>query len=102
MVLTLAFTESKKDEWSDEMVQALEKAVQVRTDDRQQVTFQIKSEYDKKTNDFLVEWSFLDLSDNPMTGAKNPRTVSELQQLHPVSLLAAVRDAGQHLHAKAS
>jgi putative ATP-dependent endonuclease of OLD family len=50
--------------------------------------------------DFLLEWSFLDLNNNELTTAKNPRLVAELQQLNPAFFLAAVRDAGHHFSSR--
>jgi putative ATP-dependent endonuclease of the OLD family len=102
MVLTFTFREQAKDEWPDEVVQALEKAIQVRADGLQEVVFQARSRYDKSTNGFVSEWAFLDLSGNALPAAKNPRMLADLQQLNPVFLLAAVRDADDHFHAKSA
>ena len=98
--IDLTFVESVEDEWPDAIVQGLEKAVQVRADNRQEVRFRIVAAYDPAIKDFALEWSFLDLNNVELPTAKNPRIVSELQQLNPAFFLAAVRDAGQHFQSR--
>jgi len=102
LVLTLTFEESKKDEWPDEIVQAFDKAVQTLDDDRQRLTFRVTSKYDKATRDFAVDWCFLDKDGNVLPTAKQPKLVTDLQQLAPVFLLPSDRTASQHFHAKSS
>lgn len=94
------FVESTENEWPDAIVVGLDKAVQVRGDNRQEVRFRVVSTYDPAIKDFTLEWSFLDLNNNDLPTAKNPRIVSELQQLNPAFFLAAVRDAGQHFQSR--
>lgn len=102
LVLTFVFEETKKDEWPDEIVQAFDKALQTLDDDRQRLTFRVTSTYDKATRDFAVEWCFLDKNGNLLPTAKQPKLVTDLQQLAPVFLLPADRSASQHFHAKSS
>ncbi|MCI0389440.1 MAG: DUF2813 domain-containing protein [Acidobacteria bacterium] len=102
LVLTLTFEESKKDEWGDEIVQAFPNAIQTLDDDRQQLTFRVSAKYDKAAQDFAVEWCFLDKVGNQLPAAKQPKLVTDLQQIAPVFLLSAVREASQHFHAKSS
>lgn len=102
IAITLTFEESAKDEWPDEIPQAFPNVIQTLPDDRQQISFRVTSKYDKATHDFLVEWTFLDQAGNPLQAAKQPKLVLDLQQLAPVFLLSAVRDAAQHFHAKSS
>ena len=98
--MDFTFIESAEDEWPDAIVQGLDRAVQMRGDNRQEVRFRVVSAYDPAIKDFTLEWSFLDLNNNELTTAKNPRIVSELQQLNPAFFLAAVRDAGQHFQSR--
>ena len=98
--MDFTFVESVEDEWPDAIVQGLEKAVQVRADNKQEIRFRVVAAYDTAVKDFTLEWSFLDLKNNELTTAKNPRIVSELQQLNPAFFLAAVRDAGQHFQSR--
>ena len=100
LVLTLTFEESKKDEWPDEIVQTFPNVMQTLDDDRQRLMFRVSAKYDKTTRDFGVEWCFLDKAENLLPTAKQPKLVIDLQQLAPVFLLSAVRDASHHFHAK--
>lgn len=98
--IDFAFVETEEDEWPDAIVQGLDKAVQVRADNKQEVRFRIVAAYDPAIKDFTLEWSFLDLNNVELPTAKNPRIVAELQQLNPAFFLAAVRDAGQHFQSR--
>ena len=98
--LGFTFVESAENEWPDAIVQGLGNAVQVRSDNRQEVRFQVVAAYDSGIRDFTLDWRFLDLNNNELTTAKSPRIVSELQQLNPAFFLAAVRDAGQHFQGR--
>lgn len=99
LVLTLTFEESKKDEWGDEIVQAFPNAMQTLDDDRQRLTFRVSAKYDKAIRDFTVEWCFLDRAENPLPTAKQPKLVTDLQQIAPVFFLSAVREASKHFQA---
>ncbi|MDP2760754.1 MAG: DUF2813 domain-containing protein [Sideroxyarcus sp.] len=98
--IDFVFVETKEDEWPDAIIQGLDKAVQVRADNKQEVRFRIVAAYDPAIKDFTLEWSFLDLNNVELPTAKNPRIVAELQQLNPAFFLAAVRDAGQHFQSR--
>lgn len=98
--MNFTFVESTEDEWPDAIIQGLEKAVQIRDDNKQEVRFRVVAAYDSAIKDFTLEWSFLDLNNVELPTAKNPRIVSELQQLNPAFFLAAVRDAGQHFQSR--
>jgi len=100
IVLTLTFEESKAGEWPDELVQAFPNAIQTLDDDRQRLSFRVTAKYDKAMRDFAVEWSFLDKAGSPLLTAKQVKLVTDLQQLAPVFLLTAVRDASQHFQSK--
>ena len=102
IVLTLSFEESKVDEWPDELVQAFPNAIQTLDDGRQRLSFRVTAKYDKVARDFAVEWSFLDKAGSPLPTAKQPKLVIDLQQLAPVFLLTAVRDASQHFQSKSA
>ena len=102
LILTLTFEESQKDEWPDEIAQAFPNAIQTLDDDRQQLNFRVTAKYDKVTRDFAVEWSFLDKEGSSLPTAKQAKMVTDLQQLAPVFLLTAVRDASQHFQSKSA
>lgn len=98
--INFSFVETAEGEWPDAIIQGLDKAVQVRADNRQEIRFKVVAAYDTAIKDFSLEWSFLDLNNNELTTAKNPRIVAELQQLNPAFLLTAVRDASQHFQSR--
>ncbi len=100
--MNFIFVESIEDEWPDAIVQGLDKAVQMRSDNLQEIRFRVVSVYDPALKDFTLEWTFLDLNNNELTEARIPRIVSELQQLNPSFFLAAVRDAGQQFQSRSS
>jgi len=102
IVLTLTFEESKEDEWPDELVQAFPNAIQTLDDGRQRLCFRVIAKYDKVTRDFAVEWTFLDKAGSPLPTAKQAKLVIDLQQLAPVFLLTAVRDATQNFQSKSA
>lgn len=102
IALTVIFEESNKDEWPDEIVQAFPNAIQTFDDGRQLLSFRVTASYDKVIQDVAVEWAFLDQAGNPLPTAKQTALVTELQQLAPVFLLSAVRDAAQHFGARSS
>lgn len=102
IVLTLTFEESQRDEWPDEIAQAFPNTIQTLDDDRQRLSFRVTAKYDKATRDFAVEWSFLDKAGSPLPTAKQAKLVTDLQQLAPVFLLTAVRDASQQFQSKSA
>ncbi len=101
ITLTLTFEETEFNEWADEIDQIFDNVIQLLDDGRRQLTFQVSSSYEKSLRDFTVEWCFLDRNRNPLTTAKQPRLVADLQSLAPVFLLGALRDASQQFHSKA-
>ena len=102
IVLTLTFEESKTGEWPDELVQTFPNAIQTLDDERQRLCFRVTATYDKITRDFAVEWNFLDIAGSPLPTARQPKLVVDLQQLAPVFLLTAVRDASQNFQSKSA
>jgi putative ATP-dependent endonuclease of OLD family len=102
IVLTLTFEESNADEWPDELVQAFPNAIQTLDDGRQRLCFRVTAMYDKVTRDLAVEWTFLDKVGSPLPTAKQAKLVIDLQQLAPVFLLTAVREASQNFQSKSA
>lgn len=98
--IVFCFNESRENEWPDAVIQGLDKAWQTRDDNLNEIRFKVVASYDSAIKDFVLEWSFLDLNSNELPTAKNPRLVSELQQLNPAFFLAAVRDASQHFQSR--
>ncbi len=98
--ILFTFVETAENEWPDAVIQGLEKAVQVRGDNKQEVRFKVAASYDAGLKDYSLEWSFLDLNNNELPTAKNPRLVAEMQQLNPAFFLTAVRDSAQHFQPK--
>jgi putative ATP-dependent endonuclease of OLD family len=101
IAITLNFAEVTIDEWPDEIAQTFPGVLQTLDDGRQSLIFRVTATYDGKTKDIAVEWSFLDKAGNPLL-VRQPKLVSDLQQLAPVFLLTALRDASQQFHSKSS
>ena len=93
--LTLRFSERTADDWPDEILQVLEKVVQVGTDGMQRVILRVRSGFDDLAGDFVTSWDFLDLAGNELIAAKAPRDIISFQQFVPVFYLSALRDAAQ-------
>lgn len=98
--ITLNFVEEKEGEWPDQVVQALDKAAVIRDDGLQEVRLRVTSSYDKITKEYILGWDFLNPKDEPLAAARNPKLLSELQQLNPAFFLEAVRDASQQFMSK--
>ena len=96
IVVTLQFEERTVGEWPAAVVQAFPGVIQLLDDDRQSVALRVTSQFDAVFNDFVADWRFLDRTGAELASARNPRLVADLQQLAPVFLLSAVRDAAQH------
>ena len=93
--ITLRFLERSEGEWPDEVVQALGEAVQVSADDKQAVTFRVRSQFDDLLGDFVTAWTFLNPAGDELVGARNPALLDALRQLVPVFYLSALRDSAQ-------
>jgi putative ATP-dependent endonuclease of OLD family len=97
----LTYEESPNDEWPDEIAQAFPNVIQTLADGRQRITFRVTAGYDKALRDFVADWAFLDKDGNVLPTARQPKLVIDLQQLAPVFLLNAVRDASQQFQPRA-
>ncbi len=95
ITFTLFFKECTEDEWPDAILQTFSDAIQVDTNGLNSLTLRVTSSFDKATAQFATQWDFLDGAGNPLTKAKNPRLLIQLQQCAPVFYLAALRDAAQ-------
>jgi putative ATP-dependent endonuclease of OLD family len=93
--ITLIFSENTSEEWNDEILQLLADAIQLGEDDLQSIILNVTSRYDDGVGDFVTTWNFLDLNNNPLPKAGNPRYLYNLQQLTPVFYLSALRDAAE-------
>ncbi len=93
ITLTFDFAEDKQGDWSEEIVQALAGVVVIHGDDRQHVTIQVISRFDKTLGEFVTDTNFLDAAGSPLK--KKGNYLSTLQHLRPIFYLAAVRDAAR-------
>ena len=99
--ITFWFIESKPDEWSDPIVQALGDDVIVFIGDVKAVIFRINSAYDEVTKNFVTDWDFLNADEKPLSPkTRRPQVLSALQQFCPVFYLAATRDASKDFGSK--
>ena len=101
MQLDFIFREDQEGQWPDPILQDLEKTLQVGGDGIQEIRFQVVSYYDASLGDFVLEWCFLDMNGNKLTGANSPQNVRSLQLFTPSFLLRAVRDPNQEFGGKA-
>jgi putative ATP-dependent endonuclease of OLD family len=97
LMITLDFAEQKSGDWSQEVIQTLADAIVFQGTERH-VTLRIESSFDKKTNDFVTDWNFLDAAGKPLSKAKRAGNLFALQQLNPVHYLTALRDAGREFN----
>lgn len=98
--ITLTFSETQENEWPDEISQRLSEAEQVDDQDLRSVRLQVTSNFDPATNDFTTDYDFINLSGEPLVSARNPRQLTNLQQLVPMFYLASLRDAAQEFRAR--
>lgn len=97
IVIELFFEEPEPDSWHEDIVRELVNVAVLGDDDRYVVTFRLRSGFDKNSNDFTSDWSFLDAQGNPLTGpAASGAQLSTLQRLAPVFYLSALRDTTTH------
>lgn len=98
--LTLTFAEGEKGEWPDEISQLLRGAEQVDDEGLRSVTLRVRSQFDPVTKGYETEHSFLDLSGEPLVGARNTRQLPNLQRIVPTFYLASLRDAAREFRAR--
>lgn len=92
--ITLTFAENKQDEWSDEILQLLDKAVTLQDDDLHSVTLRISSHYDDNIESFATKSTFLNPKGDTLS-VKTSEALRNLQNLAPAFYLAALRDAAR-------
>lgn len=100
IVITLTFSESKEDEWSDVISQRLSSAEQVDENRIRSIILRVTSYFDSTVNDFVIDYDFIDLSGQPLTKAKDPHLLFNLQQLVPTFYLTSLRDAAKEFRAR--
>lgn len=102
IMITLTFSEKRQDEWPDEISQLLADAEQVNEQDLRSVTLRVMSQFVSTTNSFVTDYDFLNLAGEPLSAAKSPRNIINLQQLIPTFYLASLRDAAQEFRARSA
>ena len=101
--ITLDFAETTADEWEDDLLQALPDIIVIDDNDIRHVILQTTSLFEKTLNDFITDFQFLDKDGNALgVKTKNPRVLSEFQQIVPLFYLSALRDAAREFSARAS
>ena len=99
--IDIRFSEQKQGEWSADLVGHLNRngILQIRDDGCNLVHLRVTCEYDPSDRDFKQDWSFLDLSGEPLTGAAS-RALSVVQNIVSYFYLTALRDAARHFDAR--
>lgn len=99
--IEVTFSERAPDDWSRSLVGRLnrEGILQVGDDGRGHVLLRVTCAYDPTTRNFVQNWSFLNLSRQPLPGAKG-RALSSVQREVSYFYLPALRDAARHFDPK--
>ena len=99
--IEIIFLEQWQGEWNADLVARLNRnrILQVNDDDCGFVHLRVTCEYDSTDMDFSQNWSFLDLSGEPLTGAAGG-ALSEIQNEVSYFYLTALRDAARHFDAR--
>lgn len=99
--ITLYYSEDALERWEPSISQRLDKVIQIDTEGFNHIILRITSNFDSASVDFVTHWDFLDLNENPLSGAgKEVKYLNNLLQLNPVFYLLALRDAAQEFRPK--
>ena len=95
--IDLWFSELEHDSWSEEFIQEVNDIAVTDSTDRYLIRFRLTSAYDQQTEDFSIEWNFLDAEGNFVTGSSSTAAqLATLQRMAPVFYLPALRAAASH------
>jgi len=99
--IDVTFSEHSSGEWNDERIGRLNRdgILQVDDDGRGHVLLRVTCGYAPADRDFTQDWSFLNLSGDPLT-AVDVRALTRLQQGVSYFYLTALRDAAHHFDAR--
>ena len=95
--IDISFSEQTKGEWEDNLIGRLgrDRILQVGDDERSHVRLRVTCAYDSAGRDFQQEWSFLNLSDEPLV-AVSDGALSRIQREVSYYYLQALREAAYH------
>ena len=95
--IEISFSEQTKGEWEDSLIGRLGRdgILQVGDDERSHVRLRVTCTFDSAGRDFQQEWSFLNLSDEPLVGVPDA-ALSRIQREVSYFYLHALREAGYH------
>lgn len=102
--ITLEFSESDENEWSEELIQALGNIVTISKEGTlRHVTLRVHSTLDPKSKEFVSDWEFLNAEGNALAAkTKKQQELSNFQQIRPVFYLSAVRDASKEFQLRSN
>jgi len=96
--ITLTFSESEQEEWSDEIIRMLNGVTGIGQNDLQCVILRATSRYDDATKSFTTSVDFLNPQQQALRG-NPPNALRNLRRLVPTFYLAALRDAAREFRA---
>ena len=95
IVIELSFIEPEPDSWDDDLIGEINDIAAIDSSNRYRIVFRLTSAFDRETEEFSVEWAFLDADGNTLP-ARGAGQLVTLQRIVPVFYLPALRDAVSH------
>ena len=96
ITIILHFAEDENDKWPDDVVQQLDKIVQLDIEsDINHIWFRTIGHYDQTIGEYIVQCDFLNQSGDVLIGVKTGFLHNDLIGIIPTFLLSALRDANQ-------
>lgn len=94
--ITLDFAEATSNEWSSEILQALNDVIVVDDRDLRHIILTVKSCFDPTSSDFVNEWQFVNTGGDRLPAkANSPASLNAFLQLVTIHYLSAMRDAAR-------
>ncbi len=95
IVIELWFKEDKTDDWTDDLVQALNEIIQTDPiEDLDSIGLRLSSKYDEVRQEIITKWEFLDLTKQPLQGkGANPYNLTKFLSYVCLFYLSALRDS---------
>lgn len=92
----LHFAEDEKDHWDDDVVQRLDKIIQLDVaTGLNHIWFRVIGHYDQSLGEYVAQCDFLNKAGDVLVGVKTGAFHTELMGIIPVFLLSALRNASQ-------
>ncbi len=94
IVIELSFIEPEPDSWDGDLIGEITDIAAFDSSNRYRIVFRLTSAFDRETEEFSVEWAFLDAEGNELSGAaRSAVQLAILQRMAPIFYLPALRDS---------